>query len=101
VGYNVVRFDPGFGIPVTVTGYPEGISHAVSGTAPSGRYGAHQMRVRIRGLADGTSGAPWIDPDGEVIGVIGGHEEGGDDDVSYSVCFGDAVRYLYEQARDE
>ena len=99
VGYNDLGFDLGAGVPVTVIGYPSGRSSPVTGQARATRYNAHQLRVRIRGLAGGTSGGPWIGPDGEVIGVIGGHEEGGDqDDVSYSVYFGDSVETLYQAA---
>jgi hypothetical protein len=37
--------------------------------------------------------------DGTVVGVIGGHDEGGAaDDVSYSVYFDASVRKLYETA---
>ncbi len=99
VGYNDLGFDPGFGVPVRVTGYPTDSSRPVTGEGRTSRYNSHQMRVRIPGLAGGTSGSPWIDPDGEVIGVIGGHQEGGDeDDVSYSVYFGDGVSSLYDTA---
>jgi hypothetical protein len=57
------------------------------------------MRVNIPGMAAGTSGAPWIDGAGEVIGVIGGHDEGGtEDDVSYSVYFGRTVQALLSTA---
>lgn len=97
VGYHDLGFDAGFGVPVTVTGYPTHRSRPVTGHGRTGRYSAHQMRVRVRGLAGGTSGSPWIDSGGEVIGVIGGHQEGGaEDDVSYSVYFGDRVAALYD-----
>ncbi|HTJ68882.1 MAG TPA: trypsin-like peptidase domain-containing protein [Actinospica sp.] len=37
---------------------------------------------------DGTSGGPWITRGGEVVGVIGGYEQGGDSpDWSYSAIF--------------
>ncbi|MFD0347387.1 hypothetical protein ACFQ0M_17615 [Kitasatospora aburaviensis] len=43
-----------------------------------------------------------FDPDtrtGTVVGVIGGHEEGGNTpDTSYSSYFGDRVRALYDRA---
>jgi len=99
VGYNDLAFSPGFGRPVTVTGYPTDESHAVFGQARTRRYNSHQMQVRIPGLSGGTSGGPWVTPDGAVIGVIGGHLQGGDDDdVSYSVYFDDRVRSLYDDA---
>lgn len=38
--------------------------------------------------------------DGDVVGVIGGHEAGGDtDDVSYSVVLGNEAARLYKAAR--
>jgi V8-like Glu-specific endopeptidase len=99
VGYNPVAFDRGFGVHVTVIGYPTGESTPVSGSARTLRYSATQMRVNIPGMAAGTSGAPWIDGAGEVIGVIGGHDEGGtEDDVSYSVYFGRTVQALLSTA---
>lgn len=99
VGYNPIRFDPGFKEHVTLTGYPSDLSKPVSGSDEVARYSSHQMRVDVPGMAGGTSGGPWITPDGSVIGVTGGHEEGGDDDdVSYSVYFGKSVRELYESA---
>lgn len=54
---------------------------------------------------DGTSGGPWItgfNPRtgaGTVMGVIGGYEQGGDNEwSSYSPYFGSAVRSLFRQA---
>ncbi|MGI5338915.1 hypothetical protein ACQEVS_16710 [Streptomyces sp. CA-181903] len=35
---------------------------------------------------------------GTVVGVLGGKDEGGDDEVSYSSYFGDAVERLYRRA---
>lgn len=99
VGFNPIRFNPGFGARVTLTGYPSDLSKPVSGSDTAARYSSHQMVVDVPGMAGGTSGGPWIAPDGSVIGVTGGHEEGGDDDdVSYSVYFGKSVRQLYEAA---
>lgn len=98
VGFNPIRFDPGFGLRVTVTGYPSDQPAAVSGSDRTARYSDHQMRVSVPGMAGGTSGGPWI-TGGTVVGVIGGHDEGGAaDDVSYSVYFDASVRKLYETA---
>jgi V8-like Glu-specific endopeptidase len=102
VGYNAIRFDPGFGLRVTVTGYPTGAPKSVSGSDRTARYSDHQMRISVPGMAGGTSGGPWITGGGEVVGVIGGHDEGGEaDDVSYSVYFDDSVRELYDSAFDD
>lgn len=43
---------------------------------------------------------PWVNGDGQVVGVIGGHEAGGDtDDVSFSVVLGKEAAKLYKAAR--
>jgi hypothetical protein len=53
------------------------------------------MRVACPGFPDGTSGGPWV-TGGEVIGVIGGFQLGGDTpDVSYSPYFDDDIAKLY------
>ncbi len=45
---------------------------------------------------DGTSGGPWIAHGGEVVGVIGGYEQGGDSpDWSYSTIFNAATIEFY------
>ncbi|MGW2607604.1 hypothetical protein ACWC4A_24720, partial [Streptomyces mirabilis] len=56
----------------------------------------------------GTSGSPWLtdyDPKshtGTVIGVLGGHEGGGDEnDVSYAAYFDNDIAKLYQHAQDE
>ncbi len=92
-------------LAVKVTGYradsPDPITCAGEATAQ----GATQRRFACPGYADGTSGAPWltgVDPVthlGQLVGVIGGYQQGGDTaDVSYSPYFGDAVERLYRQA---
>ncbi|MFF5447799.1 trypsin-like serine peptidase [Streptomyces sp. NPDC012888] len=63
------------------------------------------LRIACTGYPGGTSGGPFLrryDPrtrTGEVIGVIGGYQEGGDSpDTSYSPYFGADVRALYARA---
>jgi V8-like Glu-specific endopeptidase len=96
--------DPG---RTRMVGYPTATDepHACTGTAT--RLGATQLRIYCPGFTGGTSGGPWLaDPDpwggGEVYGVIGGYQYGGNSaDVSYSSYFDDEVEALYEQAAAE
>ncbi|AXI76362.1 trypsin-like serine peptidase [Peterkaempfera bronchialis] len=85
--------------------YPAGGQEPISCIGRSAQQDPHQMRLPCTGYTGGTSGSPWIteiDPrtrTGYVIGVIGGHQRGGDSpDVSYSAYFGADVRTLYERA---
>ncbi|MFI9650830.1 trypsin-like serine peptidase [Streptomyces sp. NPDC052040] len=87
------------GAVVTVTGYPDSRETAIScvnkPTAESGT----QQRIDCPDFSGGTSGSPWVNGDGEVVGVLGGHEQGGDTaDVSYSVVLGDEAADLYRSA---
>ncbi len=91
---------------VTVTGYPETADTPITCTNGISAYGDSQLRIQCSGFTGGTSGSPWVtgtgagrQGPGTVIGVIGGHEEGGDTpDVSYSVVFGPGVQALYDRA---
>lgn len=90
---------------VTITGYPSAKESPISCVNTTRRYSATQLTVDCTDFTGGTSGSPWItdlDPitrTGTVMGVIGGHEEGGSTaDTSYSVYFGAAVRTLYDRA---
>ncbi|MFJ8440532.1 trypsin-like serine peptidase [Kitasatospora griseola] len=89
----------GFGLEVTVTGYP---NSAVSPITCAGRTTSRsntQQRFDCAGFTDGTSGSPWVTEKGQVIGVIGGYQQGGNSpEVSYSVAFGDRLAALYRQA---
>ena len=50
--------------------------------------GSPWARFDCPNFQDGTSGGPWINPNGSVVGVIGGYEQGGDSpDWSYSALF--------------
>ncbi|GGU37295.1 hypothetical protein GCM10010244_74580 [Streptomyces coeruleorubidus] len=51
------------------------------------------------GFAGSTSGSPWVNGDGQVVGILGGHEDGGTTpDVSYSVVLGAQAGRLYREA---
>lgn len=68
----------------------------------------HPTAHPLTHFQDGTSGSPGLvgyDPKsytGTVIGVLCGHEGGGDqDDVSYAAYFDDDIAKLYRRAQDE
>lgn len=91
--------------PVHVTGYPSSSEEPVSCTTRATTFSPTQQQFACAGFSSGTSGSPWVTNfdrtthTGDVVGIIGGHEQGGDtDDVSYSVRFGPDVRALYERA---
>lgn len=99
-----------------VGGYFLGVSHAASGTVRLTGYPSSadapltcvnqisaftptQLRIACSAYTGGTSGSPWVTRDHEVVGVIGGYQQGGDTpDVSYSARFGDGVATLYQRA---
>ncbi|MPY64685.1 trypsin-like serine peptidase [Streptomyces spongiae] len=87
---------------VTVTGYPSSSRAPVTCTNKPTAHNATQQRIACPGFPSGTSGSPWVNGDGQVVGVLGGHEEGGaTDDVSYSVVLGDEAARLYRAAQGE
>lgn len=78
VGYNDLEYDADGNTPIvcSTTAFEE----TDDGEAWS--------RFNCPNYQDGTSGGPWITPDGTVVGVIGGYEQGGDSpDWSYSAIF--------------
>lgn len=85
--------------PVTVTGYPHAAEESVRCTNRPTPHSPTQQRIACPGLTSGTSGSPWVNGDGQVVGVLGGHEQGGDtDDVSYSIVLGAEAAQLYRAA---
>ncbi|QQM41842.1 trypsin-like serine peptidase [Streptomyces liliifuscus] len=87
------------GRAVTVVGYPRARETPVWCTNISTAYGGSQQRIECPGYSGGTSGSPWIDAEGRVVGVLGGFQQGGTtDDVSYSVVFGREAAELYGKA---
>ncbi|GLX51171.1 hypothetical protein Shyhy01_41210 [Streptomyces hygroscopicus subsp. hygroscopicus] len=84
---------------VTLTGYPDSRELPIRCTNKPRRQSSTQQRIYCPSFASGTSGSPWINGDHQVVGVLGGHEEGGStDDVSYSVVLGAQAAELYRDA---
>ncbi|MGV9708788.1 trypsin-like serine peptidase [Streptomyces sp. NPDC003483] len=85
---------------VTVTGYPSTLEAPITCTNRPTAVSRTQQRIACPAFAGGTSGSPWVNGYGEVVGVIGGHEAGGNtDDISYSVVLGDEARDLYRSTQ--
>jgi V8-like Glu-specific endopeptidase len=98
-GGNRIGVNRGFDLAVTVTGYPYDHEAPITCTTRTTAQSATQERFDCGGFSDGTSGSPWLTAQGELVGVIGGYQEGGDTpDTSYSVSFDDRVLALYQQA---
>ncbi|WP_405871429.1 trypsin-like peptidase domain-containing protein [Streptomyces sp. NBC_00005] len=84
---------------VTVTGYPNSREVPISCTNKPTAHSRTQQRIECPGLSGGTSGSPWVNGDQEVVGILGGHEEGGvTADISYSVVLGTEAAELYRDA---
>jgi V8-like Glu-specific endopeptidase len=91
-----------------VIGYPDTTKRPVKCDAPAKRFrkkGYQQMVFDCGGFTNGTSGGPFLmhvsrkTGRGEVFGVIGGYQEGGDTpSVSYSAQFERNVANLFKQA---
>jgi len=83
---------------VTVTGYPDGLAHPITGTSSTSAFGANQMRWAFPGYTDGTSGSPFM-IGSTVIGALGGYQQGGDSpNVSYAACFRENMAALMREA---
>jgi hypothetical protein len=84
---------------VTVTGYPDSREVPISCTNKPTAHSRTQQRIACPGFTGGTSGSPWVNGDGDVVGILGGHEEGGATaNVSYSVVLGAGAAELYRDA---
>lgn len=84
---------------VTVTGYPDTRETPVSCTGKPAAHSRTQQRIACPGFSGGTSGSPWVNGNGQVVGVLGGHDRGGTTPgVSYSVVLGAEAQRLYGQA---
>ncbi|MFF0160294.1 trypsin-like peptidase domain-containing protein [Streptomyces sp. NPDC005263] len=98
-GYRFVTRTATGATDVTVTGYPGSREVPISCTNRPTRHSRTQQRIECPDFSGGTSGSPWVNGYGEVVGVLGGHEEGGATaDVSYSVVLGAQAARLYRDA---
>jgi V8-like Glu-specific endopeptidase len=101
-GADELGLDFGFTNDVTLTGYPDDGEVPVTCENTTTQQDFYQLQMACTGFPQGTSGGPWIvdaDPTthlGKVIGVIGGYESGGDNDVSYSSYFDTDIAALYK-----
>ncbi|MFF2661573.1 trypsin-like serine peptidase [Kitasatospora sp. NPDC058032] len=99
VGGNPLGTDQGFGLAVSVTGYPNERDEPITCSGLTASQSPTQERFDCAGYTDGTSGSPWLTTNGRVIGVIGGYQEGGETPgTSYSVTFDERVTELFQQA---
>lgn len=112
VGSNQLLVDQGVSGNVLVMGYPSKennpADHPVWCSARVRQLGRNQMRFDCRGFSGGTSGSPWIKgydrrtQSGYVMGVIGGHEQGGAYDWrSYGSVLGGGAAELIVTANDK
>jgi len=90
---------------VQVIGYPNATNQPVTCQNWLHEPMAAQLEFDCDGYTDGTSGGPFLSEvdqatgQGQVIGVIGGYQQGGDaPDVSYSSTLGANAAVLYQKA---
>ncbi|WP_367322170.1 serine protease [Streptomyces sp. HUAS ZL42] len=84
---------------VTVTGYPDARDVPIRCTNKPVAHSRTQQRIACPDFTGGTSGSPWVNGDGDIVGVLGGHEQGGATaDISYSVVLGTEAAELYRDA---
>jgi len=100
VGGNTLGLKASYTAVVRLYGVPDASESPILCTNVTTRQDAYQRRIDCPSYSGGTSGGPWIDTDtGQVIGVIGGYQEGGNtDDTSYSAYFDSTIGTLYKQA---
>ncbi|RKT15914.1 trypsin-like peptidase [Streptomyces sp. 1114.5] len=100
VGGNRLGADEPFDATVRLYGYPADSETPNLCTNTTGRQGSYQRVIECPSYPGGTSGGPWISTaTGDVVGAIGGYQQGGDtDDVSYSAYFDHTIATLYIQA---
>ncbi|WP_037973400.1 trypsin-like serine peptidase, partial [Streptomyces sp. NRRL WC-3742] len=99
VGGNKLGTDEPFGATVRLYGYPAGSETPSLCTNTTDQQSAYQRSVQCSSYPAGTSGGPWINTaTGDVVGAIGGYQQGGDtDDTSYSAYFDHTIAALYAQ----
>ncbi|MFJ7276137.1 trypsin-like serine peptidase [Kitasatospora sp. NPDC098663] len=99
VGGNRLGADEPFGATVRLYGYPGDAEEPLLCTNTTGRQSTYQRVIDCPAYPSGTSGGPWINvATGDVVGAIGGYQQGGDtDDVSYSAYFDHTIAGLVSQ----
>ncbi|MFC1419189.1 trypsin-like serine peptidase [Streptacidiphilus cavernicola] len=106
-GSEALGFDTGRGAAAVAVGYPDRTERPVHcGSAALRGFGADQLEFDCAGLPGGTSGGPLLTGTtagaggrGTVVGVIGGHQDGGRTSaVSYSPYFGPGIAAVYRAA---
>ncbi|HEX6470573.1 MAG TPA: trypsin-like peptidase domain-containing protein [Streptosporangiaceae bacterium] len=109
VGANRLVTDQGYTDKVRVIGYPmkkyAPVDEPIYCNVTTHKAFRYQIRFDCNGFYGGTSGSPWIKNydtttrRGDVLGVIGGYQEGGRYDWrSYSPVFDKDIRHLYQTA---
>ncbi|MFE7116715.1 trypsin-like serine peptidase [Streptomyces sp. NPDC057654] len=99
-----IRFNPPPSALTRLIGYPYDEEHPISCQNSTKPFSPTQLSLICPGFPAGTSGSPLltdIDPTtgrGTITGVLGGHDEGGDDTTSYTPYFTNAVARLYHRA---
>jgi hypothetical protein len=85
------------GTAITVTGYPIGLNDRPLTCDTTARIVESDPEFDCVGFGDGTSGAPWV-VGNTAIGVIGGRNQGGCTEETYSPPFGADVVTLLHRA---
>ncbi|MGW3039219.1 trypsin-like serine peptidase [Kitasatospora sp. NPDC001159] len=100
VGGNRLGAGEPFGSTVRLYGYPADAETPSLCTNTTAQESAYQRVIQCPSYPAGTSGGPWISAaTGDVVGAIGGYQQGGDsDDTSYSAYFDHTIAELYAQA---
>ncbi|MCC9306884.1 trypsin-like peptidase domain-containing protein [Kitasatospora sp. RB6PN24] len=100
VGSENLGLNEPFTATVRLYGYPNATDEPIVCSNATTQQSAYQRRIDCPAYPNGTSGGPWISTaTGNVIGVIGGYQQGGDtDDTSYSAYFDSTIGNLYYSA---
>ncbi len=100
VGANPLGTNENFTATVRLYGYPDNTDAPILCTNATTQQAAYQRRIDCPSYPSGTSGGPWISTTtGNVIGIIGGYQQGGStDDTSYSAYFDQTIAGLYKTA---
>ncbi|MCO6004428.1 trypsin-like peptidase domain-containing protein [Actinoallomurus purpureus] len=110
VGSNRLVWNQGYTNRVRVIGYPmkkyASVDKPIYCTVTTHKAFKYQIRFDCNGYYGGTSGSPWIKNyntttrRGDVLGVIGGYQEGGKYDWrSYSSVFDKDIKNLFTDAK--